>query len=192
MRKNMGLLLAWVTAALLAIAVSAAAVAGIRGELTDSPTSIGAPSSALTASTPVEIEEGVPEMPETITTRPEAEAVETEDTSTTTTAPPETSTTTTTLSAAPTTTEPTPTSHSKTYDTDGGSVTIKVSGDSVTFAGAHPNTGWSVKLKDPGPEKVKVYFEHEESHDDEDEAEKIEFKAWVEEGELRISTEEED
>jgi uncharacterized protein YcnI len=60
-------------------------------------------------------------------------------------------------------------------------VSITVTGASVTFAGATPLPGWTVEVKNSGPEEVKVHFER---NDDEDE--KIEFKAKVEDGELDV------
>ena len=109
------------------------------------------------------------------------------DTSTsTTTVPPSATTTavpppaTTTTTTATTTT--TSSSYTRSYGAEvglPGEVTIIVSGDSVTFHSASPLPGWTVELKNGGPEEVKVDFER---NDDEDE--EIKFKAKVEDGEL--------
>jgi uncharacterized protein YcnI len=85
-------------------------------------------------------------------------------------------------------TTPTTLAEADTFDTVAGSVRITVSGESVTFAGATPLPGWTVELENSGPEEVKVHFERNE---DEDEEEEIEFKASVEDGELKISISEE-
>ena len=57
---------------------------------------------------------------------------------------------------------------------------VVVEGDSVTFGGAVPNTGWKVELKKPGPEEVRVEFEENDGEGE------VEFSAHVEDGELRV------
>ena len=63
-----------------------------------------------------------------------------------------------------------------------GSVTVVVSGESVSFSTASALNGWRVELKNSGPEEVKVHFERNENKEDE-----IEFKAKVQNGELEIT-----
>ncbi|GMR02742.1 MAG: hypothetical protein BMS9Abin20_1089 [Acidimicrobiia bacterium] len=110
----------------------------------------------------------------TTTTKPHDDEDESDDSTTTSTEP------------QPTTT--TAVSYTKTYDVgDAGTVTIKVSGESVTFASAVPKGGWTFKLKDAGPEAVEVRFER----NDDDEG-KIEFKAEIDDGELEVSISEDD
>jgi len=116
---------------------------------------------------------------------------ETDDTETTTTIPvvgtPNHSTSTTT---APPVTTTTSASYTKTYGTESGlpgEVTIIVSGESVTFGGASPLLGWKVEIEDSGPEQVDVHFERNE-----DDEEKVEFKAEIEDGELDVKISEED
>jgi uncharacterized protein YcnI len=103
----------------------------------------------------------------------------TASTTSTTKAPPvaTTSTTTSTVNAG----------YTKTYDTEAGSVRIVVAGDSVTFAGATPLPGWTVELKNSGPEEVKVHFEQNS-----DEEHEIEFKAKIDDGELKVSISEDE
>lgn len=187
MRRIIGIGAAWLTATLVAVAVATAAVGSVRSEVTDSPTALAAPivTADPTIATP---------SPDTLTTTaapgaPPTTVVPADSTTTTNgqvKAPSET-TSTTTLPAASTTTT-TMESYTKTYDTEGGSIRITVSGESVTFAGATPLPGWKVELKNSGPEEVKVHFERNE---DEHEEEEIEFKATVENGELKVSISEE-
>ena len=63
---------------------------------------------------------------------------------------------------------------------------IVVEGSDVTFGGAVPKTGWSIELKDSGPEEVKVEFEQNGGSGD------IEFSAKVEHGELKVEISGED
>ena len=123
-------------------------------------------------------------IPETTTTSPPeptptttTTVAETTRTTTTTTSPPQTTTTT-----APTTTTTTvaPASYTRTYDTVAGSVRVRVEGESVTFAGAFPQPGWSVELKNGGPEKVEVEFDQNDGEGE------VEFTAKVEDGELVV------
>ena len=50
-----------------------------------------------------------------------------------------------------------------------------------------PLPGWTVELEDGGPEEVKVHFERND-----DEADEIEFKAKIDDGELKVSISESD
>ena len=59
---------------------------------------------------------------------------------------------------------------------------IVVSGSAVKFGGATPLSGWTVELENSGPEEVKVHFERND-----DEEEEIEFKATIDDGELKVS-----
>ena len=193
MRRIVGIGAAWMAATLVAVAVAAAAVGSVRSEVTDAPTALAAPLVATNATAPA---------PESET--PTTSAVTIAPATTMATAIPTTTTTSTesdtadespvtpTTAPATTTTAPTTTtvsSYTKTYDTEAGSVRITVSGDSVTFAGATPLPGWTVELENSGPEEVSVHFERNEDEDEEEE--EIEFKATVEDGELRVSISEE-
>lgn len=194
-RRSIGLFSAWAGATLLAIAVATAAVGSVRTQLTDKPTSIGVPTASLVTHDTIPREETVVETSSTTTT-----TLPVEQSTTTTAALPEESTTTTAAAHPPT---PTPTttsttttiattttvaseSYTKTYDTEGGTVTIRVGGDSVTFLTAYPKPGWKVKVEKKGPEKVEVHFERNDDDDDDDQ---IEFKAKMDDGELKISIE---
>jgi hypothetical protein len=192
MRRILGIAAAWTAATLVAVVIAAAAVASVRTEVTDAPTALGAPAVATEvtaqAQEPVDQSTSTTAAPvDTTTTTVNLEdAIET-----TTTTPQVASSTSTTTTKAPavastsTTTTTTDASYTKTYDTEAGSVRIVVSGDSVSFAGATPLPGWTVELENSGPEEVKVHFERND-----DEKEEIEFKAKIDDGELKVSTSE--
>jgi hypothetical protein len=195
MRGIVGIGAAWIAATLVAVVVATAAVGSVRSEVTNAPTALAAPLVAASETAPAPDSET-----STTTTTSVVPAAPTTTmaitVSTTTTTVPETHAsgeapvTTTTPPVTPTTATTTTTSsnYAKTYDTEAGSVRITVSGESVTFAGATPLPGWTVELEHSGPEEVKVNFERNEHEDEEKE---IEFKATVEDGELRISISEE-
>jgi hypothetical protein len=195
MRRIVGIGAAWIAATLVAVVVATAAVGSVRSEVTNAPTALAAPLVAASETAPAPDSET-----STTTTTSVVPAAPTTTmaitVSTTTTTVPETHAsgeapvTTTTPPVTPTTATTTTTSsnYAKTYDTEAGSVRITVSGESVTFAGATPLPGWKVELEHSGPEEVKVNFERNEHEDEEKE---IEFKATVEDGELRISISEE-
>lgn len=191
MRTIVGLVAAWTAATLVAVVVAAAAVGSVRTEVTDAPTALGDPSIVVVAA---------PDAPDTdvqstSTTTVPPDTIKLDDvfevaaTTSTTVVPLDTSTasTTATTQALPvattsTTTSTTEAGYTKTYDTEGGSVRIVVNGDAVTFAGATPLPGWKVELENSGPEEVNVHFERND-----DEEEEIEFKATIEDGDLKIS-----
>jgi len=212
MNRSFGLVAAWLAGTLVAVLVAAAAVGSVRNEVTDAPTALGAPNTTISVpdpdSTPptsivVEVEVPVADEVEEPTTTTTLAEEPTESTTTTTEPGQQTSTTAPTTTApdhdpppsTTTTTEPpdetTTTeaaSYTKTYDVkDAGSVTIRVSGDSVTFAGAYPLEGWTFKLKDGGPEEVEVRFERND-----DEEDKVSFNAQVDDGELEVEISDDD
>ncbi len=188
MRRIVGIAAAWLAATLVAVLIAAAAVGSVRSEVVDAPTALAtlAIPASVTTTTPVLEESTITptsfEPEETTTTT--SSATDVVDTTTTATyADASTgSTVTTTSTAAPPEVTTTTAGYTKTYDTDAGSVRILVSGESVTFAGATPQPGWTVELKEGGPEEVKVHFERNE-----DEEEEIEFKAKFEDGELKVT-----
>jgi hypothetical protein len=198
MKRITGLAAAWVAGTLVAIVIAAAAVGSVRSEVTDAPSALGASSIAEVTTTSVPDTEEEPTSttsttsttlspPETTTTTVD----ETDDTETTTTTEVvDTETHSTSTTTAPPVTTTTSASYTKTYGTEAGlpgEVTIIVSGESVTFGGASPLPGWTVELEDSGPEQVDVHFERNE-----DDGEKIEFKAEIEDGELDVKISEED
>ena len=191
MRRIIGVGAAWVAATLVAVAIAAAAVGSVRGEVTDAPTALGTLSIAVvTTSTTMSIESlqtSTSTSPPGTTTTTVAVTDETTTTlggvdttsvsTTSTTAPPVTSTTETTTTVI--------SSYTRTYGAEAGlpgSVTVVVSGESVSFSTASALNGWRVELKNSGPEEVKVLFERNENKEDE-----IEFKAKVQNGELEIT-----
>ncbi len=196
MRRIVGLVGAWTAATLVAVAVAAAAVGSVRTEVTDAPTALG-DSSLVVVAAP---ETPNPVVQSTSTTFAPPEVTKLDDTfvvatTTSTTVVPldtPTASTTSTTKAAPvattsTTTSTTKASYTKTYDSEAGQVIIVVAGDSVTFAGAKPSFGWTVEVENRGPEEVKVHFEQND-----DEEHEIEFKAKVEDGELKVSISEDE
>lgn len=84
----------------------------------------------------------------------------------------------------PATTSPTQPSsgpENHTYETEGGSVTLRTQGQNVFLQTAYPKTGWSVKVEAEGPEEVEVVFKESE--------EEIHFKAEFKDGQLKIKVE---
>ncbi len=188
MRRNVGLFLVWILATVLAIAIASAAVAGVRNQVTARPASVGAPPEALAASdSSTTIQPTTTLTPMATSTTMATSEIEAPEHSTTTTRSPADATTTTTQtpsSSIPTTTTA-PTEYSRTYDTEGGSVRIRVSGDDVEFVGAYPKSGWKVELENPGPEKVEIHFKHDgEEH--ESEIHEVEVEARIDDGELKV------
>ncbi len=209
MNRSFGFVAAWLAGTLVAVFIGAAAVGNVRNEVTDAPTALGVPNTVITVqdeepepSSPtstageaiVPLVDSPDESPTTTTTTLPEEPVEPDVTTSTvsddvtSTAPTTTKSghddepTTTTTTAPPTTTTTTIASYTKTYDVEeAGTVTIRVSGESVTFAGAYPLEGWTFKLKDKGPEEVEVRFSNND--DDEDE---VTFKAKMKDGELDV------
>jgi hypothetical protein len=194
MRRIVGIAAAWTAATLVAVVIAAAAVASVRTEVTDAPTVLGAPAVAteVTAQAPDPVDQStsttVTPVDTTTTTVNLDDAIET-----TTSAPQVVASTSTTTTKAPTvattstTTSTIAAGYTKTYDTEAGSVRIVVSGDSVSFAGATPLPGWTVELENSGPEEVKVHFEQNS-----DEEHEIEFKAKIDDGELKVSISEDE
>ena len=208
MNRSFGFVAAWLAGTLVAVFIGAAAVGNVRNEVTDSPTALGASNTVITIqdqepepSSPtstageaiVPLVDSPDESPTTTTTLPEepVEPVVTTSTvpddvtstaSTTTKSGHDDEPTTTTTAPSTTTTTTTIASYTKTYDVEeAGTVTIRVSGESVTFAGAYPLEGWTFKLKDKGPEEVEVRFSSNDDDDDE-----VTFKAKMKDGELDI------
>ena len=205
MRTVLAISTAWLVATLVAVVIAAAAVGNVRTQVTDGPTALGPPTTievdddpspvpAPSASEAPELivdidlpDEPTELVPETTTTS--ATIVETttskpsssESPVTTTTHAPPTTTTTTTVAA-----------FTKTYNVtvDGvtaGTVRIAVSGETVSFSGATVAPGWKFELDEDGPEKVQVKFEAIEDDDT-----KFEFKAEIEDGELRVKISDDD
>lgn len=194
MKRTFAIASAWIAATLVAVTVAAAAVGSVRSEVTDAPVALGSQSivadvasttaggssdSLVSVTTTLLNPEDIEQE---LTTTTQVEEV-TDESTTSTIA----SATSTTIAQVTTTTQPPQTTttvdgYTKTYDTAGGSVRINVSGESVTFAGATPLPGWTVELKDSGPEQVSVHFERNDDEEDE-----IEFKAKIDDGELKVS-----
>ena len=89
--------------------------------------------------------------------------------------PPQTSTTGSTSTTVP------PAAIPDWYATDGGSVAILVSAESVTFGGGSPANGWNMEVEDYGPEKVEVHFEEINGGGE------IEFEARIRDGKVVVS-----
>lgn len=78
--------------------------------------------------------------------------------STTTTSSTTTVPTTPTTTSTTTTTMPAPTPYTRAIDTDGGSLSVRVNGNTVVFRRAFPNNGWRFDLTSGGPEVVEARF----------------------------------
>lgn len=74
-----------------------------------------------------------------------------------------TTTITPTIEDLPTSPPATTGSSKKTYRVEGGTVTVKVSGNQVTLVSAVPSSGFAVEVEKNGPDEVKVEFESDES-----------------------------
>ncbi|MEZ5175418.1 MAG: hypothetical protein R2823_04350 [Acidimicrobiia bacterium] len=176
MRRGLGLSVAWIGATAVSVAIAAAAVGSVRSQVTEEPTALGSPrvtelaADALATTTAISRDLST-SSPTTAASSPS-----------TSVSIPETSGATVTSVPLPPPPASQPTTSTKTYNTDGGTVRIEISGESVSFSGAVPNPGWKIEVEDAGPEQVKVRFK--QNHDGDD---KIEFKAEFEQGRLKIS-----
>lgn len=103
---------------------------------TTSPTSPAQPNATVTTTTT---------KPATITTA-----------TTTTIAP--TAPTVTSTTTSTTTTIPAPKPYTRAIDTEGGSLSVRVNGDAVTFRRAFPHSGWRFDLANGGPDEVEARF----------------------------------
>jgi cytoskeletal protein RodZ len=183
MPRRLVLVLAWLGATVLAVGVASAAVGTVRNQVTDRPQTTdpffaAAPiadsstTTLATTSTLVTTTAPTTTLPTTTTTIAETSTTQ-PSTVTTTTRP------TTTTTVAPTTTAP-PKPVTSTYDLVGGSVTISAVNPNVSLVGAVPNSGFTVKVENAGPNEVKVEFRSE--------SRESEFSAKWDGGELRIRT----
>ncbi|MCZ7533918.1 MAG: hypothetical protein M5U23_11050 [Acidimicrobiia bacterium] len=177
MRRGLGLSIAWIGATIVSVVIAGAAVSSVRSQVTEKPTALGSPTAAALAVDTVSTTIQSATASSTVSTTVPA-------TSSETVIPPISETIGSTMAPvpppSPVTTQPT--TSTKTYSTDGGTVRIAISDQSVTFSGAVPNPGWKVEIEHSGPEEVKVKFKQNDHGDDE-----IEFKAQFEYGELQIS-----
>ena len=177
MKRNLGLIAAWLTVTAVSVLIASAAVGSVRGQVTDAPSPVRTATTSLAASTTVVALDGATT---TSTTRPSAppSTLSTMPTSTTsvvgtTESAPEITPTTTSTTQAPTTTTTTtpppttttttaPAAALQTYDTLGGSVTLLVGNGTVSLATAVPKPGYSAEEKErDDPSKVVVEFESE-------------------------------
>lgn len=198
MRRRVLMFLTWLAVTVLAVTVASAAVNNVRSAVTDTPAPLGlpavrnAPAISLGPATPTTdpalMDPSVADPPIAATTvgTTDTPSRETPDgpvlaeTSTTTTgaaSPPTTTTiaTTTSTSASPLSGEV------RTYTTEGGWVTIRITSDGVYFEGAGPNQGWHVETEGLGPGEVSVEFDRAE--------EEVHFRASFENGEVIIDIE---
>jgi len=54
----------------------------------------------------------------------------------------------------------------RTWDSAAGSVVVGCRGATISFRGAQANSGWSVEVRERGPEEVDVRFESSGDADD--------------------------
>jgi cytoskeletal protein RodZ len=184
MRRILGLGVAWLGATVLSVLIASAAVAGIRDRVVETPEAIGAPTTTTVA---------VPTGATTSSSAPATTSTSTSTTAAPTTEPPETTvttivesgTSTTTTTAPPETTTTTtapPTLTRKTYSLVGGTVVIDIGDGGVWVVSAVPNSGFYSEVDNKGPDEVKVEFEGNDH--------KSTFKAYFEDGELKVSKDE--
>ncbi len=191
MRRYVGMGAAWLGATILSVLIASAAVAGIRDGVVDTPAAIGAPTTSTTAA-PATTDPVDPTRPPQTTTTEAAEPTTTTTEATTTTGAEAISTTTTTTTSQPpettTTTQPPQTTTTaapsyQSFSVIGGTVTLAVANGEVWVVSAVPNVGFIYEAEKSGPPTVEVEFESN-TH-------KSELSAKVENGELKVETEEE-
>jgi len=139
-------------------------------------------------------EGAVKSRPQAGTTSSTSHAPDTQPSTTATTQPATTTTTTTqpTTTAAPTTTtRPTTTTtttlaaprpYTRVIETDGGSISVVVDGDTVTFRRAFPNRDWRFDLINPGPDAVEARFMWSD-----DRSSRIKVLVTAQDGDIQIS-----
>lgn len=175
------MIVAWVAATLASVAVAIIGIAGVRTAIA-TPDSFRLPPEAAAPATTDPPSTHLPEHDGTNVTL---------NTSVTTTTvafqPPATDGETTDDDEGITTTSnPTPTTNGqqKTYENEGGWVSISTDSQGVHFESASPKAGWNVTVEEQGPEEVVVVFKTT--------GEEIHFKARFEDGSVRIEIEEDD
>lgn len=194
MRRYMGIGFAWLGATVLSVMIAAAAVAGIRDRVVETPVAIGVPSTITTTMPPETVTSSsstdVPSSTVAQTTSTTTSTTTTPPVTTTTiaessstTAPPATTTTTTTVPPPTTTTTTTVVVTNQTYDLIGGTVTLAVGNGEVNLVSAVPRPGFDADYEHTGPKEVEIKFESQ------DHKSKLEAK-W-ESGELEVDIEEE-
>jgi hypothetical protein len=189
MKRKFGFAAAWVGATIISLVIASAAVAGIRDRVEDSPVAAGIPTTLdVVADTTSTTDAGVVTTTELPDTSSSSTSSTTTSSSTTTTSEAPVSTTnapggsTTTSSTTTTTSAPPPTtvaSQTKTYELIGGTVTVRIGSGTVELVSLAPKTGFASKIKDDGPDKVKVTFTsntHESKFEAEFEDGEYEFK----------------
>jgi len=189
MRKYIGLGAAWLLATGLSVVIASAAVAGIRDRVVETPVAIGPPttSTALAPASPTTTTDLVvpstvlasTDTPPTTTVPPVTTTAASPAATTTTESPPATNTTTTTV---PVTTTTVALSY-ETYTLIGGTVTLSFGNGEVRVVSVAPSAGFDADIEKSGPIEVEVDFESNDH--------KSELSAKIENGELRVETEEE-
>jgi cytoskeletal protein RodZ len=188
----------WVVAALIALAFAWGAVSQVRNSVIQPTTEIPATVVAAVASSDrvatstttiplirVEPEPGDPGVGTSTTALSSATSTTqaASSTSTTTTGSGQTTMTTTATIAPSTTTTLQEQTRTSTHTLVGGQVRISYSPGVVSFISAIPQPGFSTELQEDGPEEVRVRFRSESHNSD--------FRARWEDGELRITANEE-
>lgn len=202
MRRYLKVGIAWLGATAVSVLIASAAVAGIRDRVVETPVAIGLPTSTTADTSAAARGDQVPATTApatttttstTVTTAPPTTVTTTEaPTSTTsgdagsptTTAPPTTTTAppTTTTTTAPPTTTTSPIEYS-THDLVGGTVVLAFGNGQVNLVSATPRPGFSYDPEHTGPDEVEVKFVSSDH--------KSKLEAHVDNGELRVETEEE-
>lgn len=149
--------------------LSAAEAAALPGgpSATTSPTSTIGPGTTAAPAPSVETTEPAPAGPaaapasSTSSVSPSTTAGSAPPASTTTTSRPPAPAPTTTSSAVTTTTTTAsaPAAETRAYQLKGGSVVIEFVPGRVTLRSASPKAGWSMEVKNRGPDEVRVEFE---------------------------------
>ena len=209
MKRGVGLVLVWLLVTGLSATVAAGAVRSVRDAVTDRPSPLAglvpttpptdtsppastAPTSSTSdadlvqvpaSSTTISVPSAVPLATATTVTGPAASVPTTSTAPPPTPAPTTSSAPTSSTSAAPTTTAGA-SFETATYSLIGGWVTIRHGGGEVHFLDAGASAGFTVDLREAGPDEVEVRFrspDHESR-----------FEAEVEHGEVTVEIEEGD
>jgi hypothetical protein len=143
MRRPLVLVLTWVLGTALALGFSMLAVRAVGRRLERPPQAVpvAAAASPATSTTPAG-----PAAPTSAPAGPVAGGPAAPGAPTTTAAP------------APASTSPPPPAPG-TYRTDGGVVVVSCTGEIASLVAASPAVGWSVDVREAGPERVEVRFE---------------------------------
>ncbi|MDH5371629.1 MAG: hypothetical protein OEX97_01655 [Acidimicrobiia bacterium] len=187
------LVVAWVLATAVAVLLAYQAVGLVQTQVTER----GPVLAAVAPTTTTLTAEDLPDIPSTVTV-PDAAEDRVDAPPGSIPAGPETTpptevtvVTTTTSTTAPEpattpTTAPKPPVKTHSIPSEGGTVTVSCTGDTITFLTALANSGFQSEVKSEGPERVRVNFK------DVDDDREFEIRATCHDGEVEYTVNEDD